>query len=555
MRQWHSVWVKYSKTVGISAADTLGYSAALSSLGVEAQLGGSAIGRTWLSIETAVAKGGNSLKAFAKYAGVSANEFKQKWNTDPTGAFNGLLEGLNASENLTLALQELGIDNTQDIQVMQALVNSVDKVKESVQRSNNAWSENTALVNEFENKAGTTASQIQVMKNNLVEAGRSLGETFLPTINNGVTDIKNFAQGISKMSDGQKQALITTGKWVIGLGAAGKATSGVIKGIGNTADAFAKIKKAKEAGGVLAKFAPALTAIKGAAPYAAAGIIAVTAAVKIGKAAYDSWYKSQYKWTDGMSEQQNKIRKSMNSYKQLSDIQAQLKNYRLIIENPESSQEQVDNAKQKIQEIVELLAKEYDLKINVDDNDELDNAVNNLAQRSKNELERDYNSQQRKLNSLENRYKTDSAKLPDMKKQRQEADDLRTKFDTLSLSAETLRRKWYNSEIGQKEFMDGMVELGTQLGYSEDDIRNLSVSIDELQTKAIGEKNVKNELYKDLDGKITDLEGTVKHYEAISKEMANWASEGMALGVKEGDAGKGQSLVRQVIPKREKCQT
>lgn len=529
---------KYSKTVGISAADTLGYSAALSSLGVEAQLGGSAIGRTWLSIETAVAKGGNSLKAFAKYAGVSANEFKQKWNTDPTGAFNGLLEGLNASENLTLALQELGIDNTQDIQVMQALVNSVDKVKESVQRSNNAWSENTALVNEFENKAGTTASQIQVMKNNLVEAGRSLGETFLPTINNGVTDIKNFAQGIANMSDGQKQALITTGKWVIGLGAAGKATSGVIKGIGNTADALSKIKKAQEAGGVLAKFAPALTAIKGAAPYAAAGIIAVTAAVKIGKAAYDSWYKSQYKWTDGMSEQQNKIRKSMNSYKQLSDIQAQLKNYRLIIENPESSQEQVDNAKQKIQEIVELLAKEYDLKINVDDNDELDNAVNNLAQRSKNELERDYNSQQRKLNSLENRYKTDSAKLPDMKKQRQEADDLRTKFDTLSLSAETLRRKWYNSEIGQKEFMDSMVELGTQLGYSEDDIRNLSVSIDELQTKAIGEKNVNDKLYKDLDREITDLEGTVKHYEAISKEMANWASEGMALGVKEGDAEK-----------------
>lgn len=529
---------KYSKTVGISAADTLGYSAALSSLGVEAQLGGSAIGRTWLSIETAVAKGGNSLKAFAKYAGVSANEFKQKWNTDPTGAFNGLLEGLNASENLTLALQELGIDNTQDIQVMQALVNSVDKVKESVQRSNNAWSENTALVNEFENKAGTTASQMQVMKNNLVEAGRSLGETFLPTINNGVTDIKNFAQGIANMSDGQKQALITTGKWVIGLGAAGKATSGVIKGIGNTADALSKIKKAKEAGGVLAKFAPALTAIKGAAPYAAAGIIAVTAAVKIGKAAYDSWYKSQYKWTEGMSEQQDKIRKSMSSYKQLSDIQQRLKNYRLVIENPESSQEQVDNAKQKIQEIVALLEEEYNLKINVDDNNELDNAVNNLVQRSKNELERDYNSQQRKLNSLENRYKADSAKLPDMKKQRQEADDLRTKFDTLSLSAETLRRKWYNSEIGQKEFMDGMVELGTQLGYSEDDIRNLSVSIDELQTKAIGEKNVKNELYKDLDGKITDLEGTVKHYEAISKEMANWASEGMALGVKEGDAEK-----------------
>lgn len=383
-------------------------------------------------------------------------------------------------------------------------------------------------------------------------AGAVASSKFAIDFENNFADVRKTVDGTDEQLNKIKQDIIDmttvginghsaipqTAAELTELAAAGKATSGVIKGIGNTADAFAKIKKAKEAGGVLAKFAPALTAIKGAAPYAAAGIIAVTAAVKIGKAAYDSWYKSQYKWTDGMSEQQNKIRKSMNSYKQLSDIQAQLKNYRLIIENPESSQEQVDNAKQKIQEIVELLAKEYDLKINVDDNDELDNAVNNLAQRSKNELERDYNSQQRKLNSLENRYKADSAKLPDMRKQKQEADELRTKFDTLSLSAETLRRKWYNSEIGQKEFMDGMVELGTQLGVSEEDIRNLTVSIDELQTKAIGEKNVNDKLYKDLDGKITDLEGTVKHYEAISKEMANWASEGMALGVKEGDAEK-----------------
>ena len=47
---------KYGSSVRMSAADVLGYSAALSSLGIEAQMGGSAIGRTWLSIETAVAK-------------------------------------------------------------------------------------------------------------------------------------------------------------------------------------------------------------------------------------------------------------------------------------------------------------------------------------------------------------------------------------------------------------------------------------------------------------------------------------------------------------------
>ena len=521
---------KYSKTVGISAADTLGYSAALSSLGVEAQLGGSAIGRTWLSIETAVAKGGNSLKAFAKYAGVSANEFKQKWNTDPTGAFNGLLEGLNASENLTLALQELGIDNTQDIQVMQALVNSVDKVKESVQRSNNAWSENTALVNEFENKAGTTASQIQVMKNNLVEAGRSLGETFLPTINNGVTDIKNFAQGIAKMSDGQKQALITTGKWVIGLGAAGKATSGVIKGIGNTADAFAKIKKAKEAGGVLAKFAPALTAIKGAAPYAAAGIIAVTAAVKIGKAAYDAWYKSNYAWTDGLSEQQEQLKKSYNSYKKLSDIQNQLKNFNAVIKNPESSQEQVDKAKQKIQEIAALLEKEYNLKIK-SDNSNLDETIAKVKDLKKYEYDMQYSRQTSRLQDLQPKFDSYASDYATAENKFNEARDAHDKYVKLNEAVQTYYSTMEKASVSQEEFDNGLQEIVKQCGLGNDVFQQLQR----------GEFSFSQELAKSETqmqsylNQMNSLQAAHDEYIAINEELANQQSELLAQAVKDND--------------------
>lgn len=357
---------KYSKTVGISAADTLGYSAALSSLGVEAQLGGSAIGRTWLSIETAVAKGGGALEAFAKYAGVSANEFKKKWNTDPTGAFNGLLEGLNASENLTLALQALGINNTQDIQVMQALTNSVDKVKESVQRSNNAWSENTALVTEFEKKAGTTASQIQVMEQNLVEAGRSLGETFLPSINNGVVNIKELAQGIANMSDGQKQALITTGKWVIGLGAAGKATSGMLKGIGNTADALSKIKKAQEAGGVLAKFAPALTTIGGAASFAAVGIGLLSAGVWAGKKAYEAARYAARNYGEELKKSFEEYNSSIESSKELGANIAEWERLNKVISEGSAPAEELTAAKEKLKEVEKWLIDNYGVYLKSD---------------------------------------------------------------------------------------------------------------------------------------------------------------------------------------------
>lgn len=224
---------KYGSSVRMSAADVLGYSAALSSLGIEAQMGGSAIGRTWLSIETAVASGGEGLTKFAKYSGKSAEEFKKQWNTDSSGAFNGLLKGLQSAENLTLALDDLGINNTQDIQAMMALVNGYDLVTESVNRSNTAYQENTALQEEFNAKNETTASKLANTKNNIVEAARSIGETMLPSIQDASTTVADFAKGLSQMDDEQKRAVVNTGATVIALGALSKVGVGVIKGAGD----------------------------------------------------------------------------------------------------------------------------------------------------------------------------------------------------------------------------------------------------------------------------------------------------------------------------------
>lgn len=224
---------KYGSSVRMSAADVLGYSAALSSLGIEAQMGGSAIGRTWLSIETAVASGGEGLTKFAKYSGKSAEEFKEQWNTDSSGAFNGLLKGLQSAENLTVALDDLGINNTQDIQAMMALVNGYDLVTESVNRSNTAYQENTALQEEFNAKNETTASKLANTKNNIIEAARSIGETMLPSIQDASTTVADFAKGLSQMSDEQKKVVVNTGATVIALGAISKVGVGVIKGAGD----------------------------------------------------------------------------------------------------------------------------------------------------------------------------------------------------------------------------------------------------------------------------------------------------------------------------------
>ena len=518
--------------VGISAQDILAYSTALSSLGVEAEAGGSSISRIWMDIQTQVSTGGELLGEFAKVSGKTTKEFAEGWKNDASGTFKDFVDGLSKSKDLVGTLKNLGFDNIRDLQALQKLAGpqGIQLLNDALQRSNNAWSENTALVNEFENKAGTTASQIQVMKNNLVEAGHSLGETFLPTINNGVTDIKNFAQGIANMSDGQKQALITTGKWVIGLGAAGKATSGVLKSVGNTADALSKIKKAKEAGGVLAKFAPALTAIKGAAPYAAAGIIAVTAAVKIGKAAYDSWYKSNYAWTDGLSEQQEQLKKSYNSYKKLSDIQNQLKNFNAVIKNPESSQEQVDKAKQKIQEIAALLEKEYNLKIK-SDNSNLDETVAKIKDLKKYEYDMQYSRQTSRLQDLQPKFDSYASDYATAENKFNEARDAHDKYVKLNEAVQTYYSTMEKASVSQEEFDNGLQEIVKQCGLGNDVFQQLQR----------GEFSFSQELAKSETqmqsylNQMNSLQAAHDEYIAINEELANQQSELLAQAVKDND--------------------
>mgnify|MGYP002223509654 FL=1 len=87
----------------------------------------------------------------------------------------------------------------------------------------------------------------------------------------------------------------------------------------------------------------------------------------------------------------------------------------MVIESPESSQEQVDNAKSKLEEIKEMLSQEYNLVIN-SDNSNLDDAVEQVTKLSKNELQSNINKQRSELSNLINKdakYKEDRQNAAD----------------------------------------------------------------------------------------------------------------------------------------------
>lgn len=231
-------------TVGMSAQDILGYATALSSMGIEAAAGGSALQRIWMEMQNAVSKGGKSLNAFAKTSGKSSKEFQKAWKKDATGAFNDFLKGLNQSGDKVGLLSQLGFENVRDQRALLALAGEkgFGVLTEAIERSNKAWDENNALNEEFAKKQETTARQMAIAKQNIIEAGRSLGETFLPIIADASKGVANFAQKLANLSDGGKKAVIGIGATVIGLGALAKTGAGTIKTIGGVLEAVGKIK-------------------------------------------------------------------------------------------------------------------------------------------------------------------------------------------------------------------------------------------------------------------------------------------------------------------------
>lgn len=526
---------KFGNTVGMNSAQVLGYSAALSSLGIEAQMGGSAIGRTWLSIQEAVSGGGESLEAFAKYAGVSAADFKKQWGTDPSGAFNSLIKGLSTTKDLTKALGDLGIDNIQDKQAVMALANGYDLMTDCLNRSSKAYEENTALTNEANAAYNTVANKLKMAMNAVTNAGIEWGNVLLPEVQKGAEWIGKAGEALGNMSKGQKQATLTAGKFILVTGASTKAVASGAKTIGGLVEGIGKLKEVANAGGAAGKIASATLGLGKLG--LAVGAVGV-AAYGVSKA-YDTWYSSQYKWSKGLAEGNKKISESLNKYKQLSTVQQEIKGLKLVIENPESSQEQVEQAKARLNEIRELLSKEYNLVIN-SDNSNLEETVEAVRKMSENELKVNMSRQMDKLRYLQPKFDSYKENIVQLKQQQTEASNAMEKYSNLSSTVDELGSKF--RETGDMQaYKQGLIDVGKQLGIAISEGHDAADMLDIINNGADGKigleslKTIGNR-YDEITGKINSLTAAQEEYVAVSTEMANWSNELLGMGAKQGNS-------------------
>ncbi len=224
------------KQVGMTEAQMLALAGALSSVGIEAQAGGSAFSRTIIEIANSVASGNEKLTEFAAIAGMSVEEFSRAFQEDAANAIVTFIEGLASvsasGENTFAVLDELGLSEVRVRDAMLRAANAGDLFRKSVETGNRAWEENIALNREAELRFGTTGSQIQLFINDLQLMAKEFGDQVTPALRELIEQyVRPAIQWFGDLDDSTKKFILTAAGIAVAVGPAVWVLGGLFESI------------------------------------------------------------------------------------------------------------------------------------------------------------------------------------------------------------------------------------------------------------------------------------------------------------------------------------
>lgn len=174
------------KLAGLTEPEIMALAAAMSSVGIEAEAGGTAMTQTLNAIEKAVAKGGDDLAEFARIAGMSSEEFSSAWKNDAMSALTSFIGGLGKldeqGESTVLVLEDLGLTGIRQSNMLKALGLAADQMTDAVNTANTAWQQNTALTNEANKRYATAQSRLTMMQNAYNNLKVAIGDAYTPAL-------------------------------------------------------------------------------------------------------------------------------------------------------------------------------------------------------------------------------------------------------------------------------------------------------------------------------------------------------------------------------------
>ena len=289
--------------IGLTQPQILGFATALSSVGMEAEAGGTAFSKAMIQMQVAVETGNDSLKDFAKVAGMTTDEFKAMWKSDPAGAIEAFIVGLSKMDEQGISaiatLEEMGLTEVRLRDTLLRATNATELFSEAQETANEAWEEIVALSNEASKRYATTESKLKNLKNTAILAAQRIGDDLNPTIQNLIDGAKDLLEKFMALDEEQRLMIIKLAAITAAAGPTITVFSKIVKVVGSVSTGFGKFATSvASAGGGWKGFMSVLG--KSPATWLAVATAVVTATIAI--ADYVSGAKQAREALKGMQE-------------------------------------------------------------------------------------------------------------------------------------------------------------------------------------------------------------------------------------------------------------
>lgn len=288
------------KQIGMTEGDIVGFAAALSSVGIEAEAGGSAFSRlmvqmqlatetgveafaplkqavaeqgvSWESFVHAVNWGGKELTAVSKQMGIptselkkmykeaskasgsledfanvtgrTSEEFAQLFKSNPSQALIEFIQGLKDSEKHGISaikvLDDMGITEVRLRDSLLRAANASDVFEGAVKRGNEAFNENTALAEEAGKRYGTTESQLKILRGQLNDVAITFGGPLVAALNSAISAAKPMIEALANMAEAFASADPKTQEFILKMAALAASAGPVLKVFGKMTRVFGK---------------------------------------------------------------------------------------------------------------------------------------------------------------------------------------------------------------------------------------------------------------------------------------------------------------------------
>lgn len=166
---------------GISAAQIAAIGASMASVGVKSDVAATGIKNLALGLVAGAGATKSQQEAFAQL-GLSAEDVAKRMQTDAQGTIMDVLSRIKQLPKEAQATALSDIFGKESIEAIAPLLTQLDNLQSNFSKVGDASQYAGSMEAEYQARAGTTANQLQLAKNNLVALAVNLGSLLLPAV-------------------------------------------------------------------------------------------------------------------------------------------------------------------------------------------------------------------------------------------------------------------------------------------------------------------------------------------------------------------------------------